>query len=393
MSAPPDRPNGALRATVYRDAAGIEGLRNEWRQLSERSPDLTPWQQWEFAASWWPIVGMRDTQGMHRVLRIIVIRDARRAVLLLPLQISRRGRFGMRWLEPLGMPDDIHRPRLAVGALDRDAYLCALREIGSWHHEWDGIRIDEKTSDDPELQLLSSLIHPLHWRERRAPLHPCPILAIDRGWKEYLASRSHKLRKNLGSGVRKLQAHGEIRLLSYRSPDEIRAAVETLVQITAHSWKSAAGIGLGSSERYRSYFRDFANRLAQAGLARAYCLFVGATPVAATIAFIRGRTYYSTQIAHDAKFDACSPGTLLESMEMQALHEQRDFDVFDFLGAAISNKRRWTDTLIETQRILWLGRSLRARSFDTLYFLIKPRLAACRSRFRASSPGSAPITR
>jgi len=372
--------SGPLTATVYSEDADLAALRAEWLQLSEQSPELTPWQQWDFAAAWWPTVGAHPQGSVRRELRLIVVRDARAALLLLPLQLSRRGRFGMRWLEPLGMPDDIHRPRLALGAPNPQAYACALRAIDARRGEWDGLRIDEKSAGDAELALLAPLIRTLGWRERRAPLHPCPYLAIDRSWSEYFAGRSHKLRKNLNSGRRKLQAQGELRLRCYRSLQEIQEAVELLEGITARSWKAEARIGLGASERYRDYFRDFAARMARSGCARAYGLFVGERPVAATLAFIRGRTYYSTQIAHDREFDACSPGTILESLEMQALHEERAFEVFDFLGAALANKRRWTDTMHDTQRILWLGNSLPARAFDGLYFALKPRLAAWRAR-------------
>lgn len=381
---------GALTATVYRDTADIAALRADWLRLAAEAPSLTPWQQWEFATSWWPTVGAHPEPPLQRELRIVVVRNACGAMLLLlPLQLSRRGRFGMRWLEPLGMPDDIHRPRLGLGALNPQAYACALRAIDSRRGEWDGLRIDEKSSGDAELALLCEPVRALGWRERRAPFHPCPYLTIDRGWTEYLAGRSHKLRKNLGSGRRKLQAQGELRLRCYRSPEQIQEAVELLVRITARSWKAEARIGLCASERYRDYFRDFAARMARSGCARAYGLFAGERPVAATLAFIRGHTYYSTQIAHDREFDACSPGTILESLEMQALHEERAFEVFDFLGAALANKRRWTDTMHQTQRILWLGNSLRARIFDALYFTLKPRFAAWQARLK---PPAAPPT-
>ena len=379
-----------LQASVHRKASDIQDLRETWQALAQRTPGLAPWQQWEFAASWWPSVGMHPGGRNLRELRLILVRDQHGPVLLLPLQLSRRGRAGMRWLEPLGMPDEIHRPRLGLGAPDAAAYEYALREIVSRRAEWDGIRIDEKVTDDAELALLRPCMDRTGLRERRARLHPCPYLAIDQDWSRYLASRSSRLRKNLGSGLRKLQALGEVQLRSYRHPDEIREAVEILIQVTSRSWKSAAGIGLGSGEKYRDYFRDFADRMARTGEARAWCLFSGGRPVAATLAFTRGRTYYSCQIAHDREFDTCSPGTLLESMEMQALHEERSFEVYDFLGAALANKRRWTDTMDETLRILWLGNSLRARVFDAVYFLLKPALAAARSRLSRSATRSPP---
>ena len=248
------------------------------------------------------------------------------------------------------------------------------------HGEWDGLRLDEKTPDDPEFLLLQGLAQRHGWTLRSVALHACPYLALNGSWEEYLAGRSSKLRKNLNAGRRRLEAIAPLRLQCFESPSEIRAGFEVLLEVTRKSWKQSAGVGLAASEQYRSFYREFLGRMADAQRARIYALYAGEQAVAATLAFIDGTTYYSTQIAHDTHWDACSPGTVLESLEMQALLNERRFKTFDFLGAAVSNKRRWTDTLPDTNRVLWLRPTLRSRLFDAAYFTFKPRLFAARSR-------------
>ncbi len=375
-----------LTAQVFRDARDLQRMRNLWASLAAAAPAaVTPWQQSEFIESWWNGVGRIRSHDSRRKLCLILVSQNGEPRLLLPLQISKASRFGMRWLEPLGMPDDIHRPRFAIGPLQEDLYACALRAIHALRSEWDGLRIDEKSADDPELVLLQRLAQPYRWTFRSVPLHPCPYLDLQISWPEYLAGRSHKLRKNLSAGRRRLEATGPLRLQYFESPADLRSGFELLLAVTARSWKHAAGIGLGSSEQYRAFYREFLGRMADAQRARIYCLYAGDRPVAATLAFIDGTTYYSTQIAHDADFDHCSPGTLLESMEMQSLLSEGRFKTFDFLGAALSNKRRWTDTMHDTQRIVWLASTTRAWAFDSYFFRLKPRLLAARRQLRPQS--------
>ena len=368
----------AFSAEVLRDSAGLQRICDLLPRLIAGSARVSPWQQPEFLSSWWKHIGARRSGEASRQLCLVLVTSHGQPHLAMPLQLSRNRRSGMRWLEPIGMPDDIHRPRLGIGPLDEGAYRCALQAIAALRGEWDGIRLDEKAADDAELHLLQRISAELGWRSRRVPLHACPFLDLSSTWDAYWNGRSAKLRKNLGAARRRLEEQGKLMLQCFESPQDLQRGFEVLLQVTARSWKREAGLGLGSGEAYQAFYREFLGRMAAAGRARIYALFVAGTPVAATLAFLDDPVYYSAQIAHDGAYDAFSPGTLLESMEMQALLTERRFALYDFLGAALSNKRRWTDTMDSTMRILWLARTPRAWAFDAFYFAIKPRLRALR---------------
>jgi CelD/BcsL family acetyltransferase involved in cellulose biosynthesis len=359
-----------LSARIVRSAADLFRLNECWTTLAEQSPSLTPWQEWDFISTW--LRAASTSPGPPFQMRVVLVERGQQPCLIVPLQLSHRGRTGMRWLEPIGMPDNIHRPRFGLGPLNRDAYAVALRTIEGLWGEADGLRIDEKTTDDAELALLRSLATPLGWKFRASPLHPCPYLSVPDSWSHYLGSRSPKLRKNLNNSRRRLAAHGPLRLVRFDSKSEILQAFDLLLDITSRSWKATEKIGLGASDHYRAFYKEFVARMAEKDCARVYCLFAGPQAIAATLAFVRGDTYYATQIAHDSQFDECSPGTLLESMELEALIGEGRFKTYDFLGAALANKRRWTDTMHATDRVVWLGRTQRALLFDIVYFRIKP---------------------
>lgn len=68
------------------------------------------------------------------------------------------------------------------------------------------------------------------------------------------------------------------------------------------------------------------------------CWVGGSRPIAATLALLEGSTYYSAHIAHDNEFARYSPGTLLESIELEDLMRERRFHTYDFLAGALQNK-------------------------------------------------------
>ena len=63
-------------------------------------------------------------------------------------------------------------------------------------------------------------------------------------------------------------------------------------------------------------------------------------------------------------------------MELERLLNEGGFTEFDFLGAALNNKLRWTDTVRETCRVFLFRKGWRNLLIDTYYFSVKPRLKA-----------------
>jgi CelD/BcsL family acetyltransferase involved in cellulose biosynthesis len=358
--------SAAPTCRIETDPTAWLALREPWNRLFDLTGTATPWQSWDFQSRWW-----QRLAGIRR-LRICVVECNDRAVLILPLQITSAERFGMRVLEPIGMPDDINRPRLALGSDSPAAYAAAFAAIWRIRHEWDAIRIDERRLDEPEMVRLNEFARAHGLAVRAIPLHPCPYLDLRQSWPTFLAARSARLRKNLGAARRKLAARGPVRVEQTDDPAAVVAAFDVLLDIQSRSWKQGERIGLSKSEQYRTQQRDFVAAMAAQHRARASILYCDSRPIAGTVAFFGGDTYYSAHIAHDEAYAQCSPGTLLEAHELQALMQEGRFANYDFLGGALNNKRRWTDAAIPTDRIWIFQATWRATVFKSVYFLLKP---------------------
>lgn len=367
-----------LTCEVLRDDEAWERVREAWEPLRAVTPDATPWQSWDFLSGWW------RSQRLARRLCLVVVAEAGIPKLILPLQISRAPRaVALRWLEPVGMPDDVHRPRLGIGPLDRGAYRLALDRLWGMRQHWDGLRIGERRPEEADVEILREFAAERGASVRTEPLHPCPYLSLETDWTSYIASRSVRLRKNLRAARRRLDARGPWSLQRFESVAEVQEGFALLLQVQGRSWKAPEGFGLSVSDAYRRFYEVYALGMAERGAARILVLRSGARPVAATLAVTEGDTYYSVMIAHDAEFDACSPGTLLEALELEGLMAERRFRRYDFLGAHLANKRRWTNTAIDTCHLTVLPPGPLAWLYESWIFEIRPRVR----RLPPAAPG------
>jgi CelD/BcsL family acetyltransferase involved in cellulose biosynthesis len=362
--------DAALTCRVVTDLRGWADLRRVWDRLLDASPDRTPWQSYAFLTLWW-----RHLSG-ENALRIFVVERGGVPCLVLPMQLSRWRRLpglSVRLLEPIGMIMDVNRPRLGLGALDEAAYRCAFDAIWSLR-DWDVVRIDEKPWDDREIASLRDYGVGRGCLFRQVFSHLVPYLDLRQSWETYLRGRSPKLRKNLKASRRKLERRGAVTLESHDTEAAVMEAFQTVLELHGRSWKRDKRVEHSRSAGYSEFFGDWARHMASLGRCRILVLRCGERPVAATVAFLDGDTYYAVQIVHDAEFAACSPGTLLEALELEGLMNEGRFARYEMMGSFVTNKMRWTETATVSSHALVLRRRVRTFVMDAFYFFIKPYL-------------------
>lgn len=360
-----------MQARILSTLPELLQLRPHWDRLLALSSGATPWQGMDFIASWWPNL------GASHALRVVVVERDGEPCMILPLQISLwpwLKLIPVRILEPIGSIMDVNRPRLALGPWDEAAFATALEAIWSIRHQWHTLRVDEKLPGDEEVEALRRFAAARGMVFRQHFSHLCPYLDLRQGWEDFLATRSAKMRKNLRAAQRRLAARGTVALREYRTPAQLDEAFAIVLSLNARSWKRRARVEHGESEAYRDFHRGWLTALAARGAARVLVLTCNDVAVAATVAVTDENTYYSAQIVHDAAFGECSPGTLLESMELEGLMRERRYRTYDMLGSFLSNKLRWTDTSHSTTQVFATRPMLRTWLFDAFYFRLKPRL-------------------
>lgn len=380
----------ALECRVLTELSEWRKLEPFWDVLLEASPDRTPWQNFAFLTGWWQHL------SENMPLRIFVVERGGIPCLIVPLQISKWERIPglpVKLLEPVGMVMDVNRPRLGLGPFDPQSYRCAFDAIWNRQKDWDLFRIDEKPWDDPEVALLRDYALEKICIFRQIYSHLVPYLDLRQDWQRFMQGRSQKMRKNIKAAHRKLAAMGSVELRRYVSPAEVKEGFRIFLDLHTRSWKKKRKVEYSRSPDYQTFFAQWIEAMAQHGACSILILYCGEEAAAATLAFTNTDTYYSAQIVHDAKFAACSPGTLLESMELEALMKEQRFARYEFLGSFLNNKMRWTDNATNTAMAMVFRRSFRCFVMDMFYSCLKPyarpAIVALIQKFRPAKPNAA----
>lgn len=367
-TAPGPRP---LTVRPITDIDAWHAIAGEWDRLVRTTPACTPLQSFDFLWTWW------DCMAGDRALWILVFHDDQACVAgIAPLQISRNRILGKhyRTVEFLGMTEDILVPTVLFPEYARTELRIAFIDyLSANRHLWDMIELDELAIGDPLLEDLKGLSQRCGLIHREESFHECPYLDLDAQTPAaYRAARPRKMLKNLRASERKLSSQGAVSIEIYSTATDIGEGYRQFLEIEKLSWKRQAEVGISSDARYEEFYGRLLDIFARRHSARVMVLKSANRAIAATMAISFERTYCSLQIVHDEKYSPFSPGTLLELAEMEDLLETGSARRYEFLGGALTNKLRWTDTMVSTRYVRARRRELRTRLLDLYEFRAKP---------------------
>src|SRR5215212_4449445 len=117
------------KAVVLSDTQGFAVLKQEWEELYDVSPLVTPFQSWAWLYSWW------ESYGEGCELRLITMRNGEGLLVgILPLMLERRWGFGK--LLFIGTGQTCYLDVIAREGWEEEvseAGVRALKQLDSWH--------------------------------------------------------------------------------------------------------------------------------------------------------------------------------------------------------------------------------------------------------------------
>ncbi len=177
------------------------------------------------------------------------------------------------------------------------------------------------------------------------------VASLEGGVDGFLSRRSRKFRANLRRIDRRASETAlTATALLLDAASEVAPAYERAMAIEAHSWKTAAGNGVGTGPM-RGFTRGVLTRSVQTG-ARALFVFVqrGGDDVGYLHGVIRDRYFRGLQMSFDDSERGASIGNLLQWHAIQALCAQ---DVLRYdLGSTLPYKSRWSEEELVTTGLL-----------------------------------------
>ncbi len=361
-------PTGHVTVNVVRDEAGWDALEPVWDDLLLRTLGHTVFQNYRYLRHWWR--QLRTDEQLFIVT--FSVNDV--VVGIAPLQIKPARWFGqrLRGLEFIGYRSEVDRPVFMFPDHARLCMTILARFLVSRHFEWDCMSFFEQ-GDAALIECFDEHMENNAWQSRRRNDTVSTTIDISGNWQEYLAEKSQKFRKNLKAARKKLEAKGELVYRHTQGNTDIARVLDDHLAVEKKSWRSKKPIGMGRSPKHEIFYRELAARFDRESQFAAHQLYLDGQPIASTWGVAYDGTYYALYIAHDRDFNAFSPGTYLESLEIESSFGQ-GWHTYDPLGGFNSNKTRWADRSQQTYHlvvysnrpVLWLK--------YLVYFVAKPRL-------------------
>jgi CelD/BcsL family acetyltransferase involved in cellulose biosynthesis len=346
------------------DWAALETL---WDALLLATPNHTVFQCYKYQRLWWRHFG-DDSE-----LLIVVILLGNAVVGIAPLRIAAVKHYGRyrRQLGFVGSRWEVDRPQLLFPERSAELVRVLVRFLVGQKGRWDiGDFYEQPAGSDAsgslghEFRAAGLLVGRLRDSE-------CPYLELTGTWQEFRAGKSPKLRKNLKASRRRLAEAGNVEYRAYDTLPQVGEQLELYRELEKRGWKDEEGVGVGRDGAYFAFYEEMAQAFAASGAFTVRMLGVGGRAVAGTFGLAFDGVYYSLQITHDRELDRCSPGTYLESLEIEDCFG-RSYREYEFLGGFLRNKSRWTSTHRHTVELYVYRRTPFLTLLYVLLFRVKP---------------------
>jgi CelD/BcsL family acetyltransferase involved in cellulose biosynthesis len=348
-------------------------LKAEWPVLLRQTTDSNVFQSFDYLWQWWRYFGQWNG------LRVIVIRRDESIIGVAPLMVEHFPIFGkvVRKLLFITAPMEMSRPKFLFGNEAASCFPALLAYLSAAANTWDIIDVDEQLDDDHAEALWS------HFRRSGCLLAEssttCPYIRVEGSWDDFLSSRSRKLRSNINRLRRKLAASGEVRVHTVSSWPALESALDTHCGVEERSWKAAQNLHISGDKDAYLFYRALARCFGSDERLELRLLECDGKPIASTFGILSEGVFQSLKIAHDREYDNLSPGTVLESYELEDLFS-RDVSRYEFMGSFLSNKLRWTSTVYETTNVHVYQRQPRLMLFFFVFFVLKRKVKSVLKR-------------
>ena len=371
-----------LRTSVIVDEDGLLGLKEHWQKVEQAVAGLTVFQTHRYQAAW-----VRSF-AVDRELMIVCIHDDNAIIGIAPFQVSLIRMHGKvhRQLTFLGAPWEVDRPTFLFSRDVRDCAEAAARALLARRDRWDVIWFHEQDASDPALETFCATLSSHQVLHGRVPSSQCPYLTFDGTWEQLLATKSQKFRKNLKAARKKLQGSGQLEYTTCAGDEQrLQQLFGEYELLESRGWKARKGVGASQSVEHLRFYRQLIHAFGDSGRFVFRCLRLDGHLVAATFGLVHERRFYSLHIAHDAAYSPYSPGTFLESLEIEECFGA-DLDEYDFLGGFLKNKVRWATRTRDTVEVHLYQRQPLLVAAHLYFFIVKPRLKWLLSRLGIQWP-------
>jgi hypothetical protein len=333
--------------------------------------------QFDQTLEWYAVLAAHGLERGQQICFYAAFDTQERAVALLPMRcVAATSWRTERTLQALATYySSLYAPILAPQA-DLVAVLGALCEaLRADRGQWDVLDFAPLDEHAPATKALQEQLQRAGFRVHRYFRFGNWYLPTQqRSFEEYFASRASQLRNTVTRKGKKLRANADVRIEVVTDIEALEPHLAAYQQVYAASWKVP--------EPFVEFVPQMVRALCQRGWLRLGVVYLGGTPIAAQLWFVKSGAAYIFKLAYDEQHQSLSAGSVLTTTLMTHVMDVDRVEVVDYLTGDDAYKKDWMSQRRERIGLrVYNHRSLRG-AVGAVRSLAAPRLKQLLRRFK-----------
>lgn len=353
----------------------IDGVADQWRQLTKQSGDDEPFYSPEFVGAY-----IRAFVP-DAIVILLTAKSNGELKAILPLIKDRVTQYGIP-ARRLRFPSNVHTLRFDLIKAPGEAGSKAVARIWSELRSmrgYDFIELSEVREKQGAEQLLEAAssdgFRVGKWVSKQTPY----VSLQGEGEKPWLRSAKESVIETVKRSQRKIIRERGAGTTLVRTPGYSRDLLDRFYAIEASGWKGKNGTAISCKPQTLAFYDQIAEAGSRYGYFCLDCLYCGETLIASAFSFIQAKKYFALKWSYDEAFQQYAPGHLLINALLEKC-AQDGLTEFDFMGEKLDYVCRWTDTTRPYSFLFIFQRNLTGWLLEKLKFSVAPRVRQWKSR-------------
>ena len=353
-----------LQVECISDERQLANLQQKWAELWSHSPAPSFFLTYDWTRCCW------EELRTGNELRVFVVQDGGKILLIAPLMISRRPKRGL----PANCLTFIEHPEAQIADLlsscedlEGRAVHELLRYLVRERADWHLLSLDKLPEGSPTVGHLRKIAASSQSHIELQPSYEAFYIPLRATWEEYLSSRSARFRKTLRNIVNRVDRLGtKVEVKRYAGAQLGPDVLHQVFSVSDSSWKLGDGVAMTSKQPRMRFFEQILSNPIQRAAVQIWLLEVDAVPIASETQVIDGAIAYALRSDYDERYADYSPGVYLQVEILKHLFASQQ-EIYNFGVGLNPYKARWADERLSLVNFRAYNKSLYSRLLKSVH--------------------------
>jgi CelD/BcsL family acetyltransferase involved in cellulose biosynthesis len=324
-----------VKAKVIRNIQELNAIEYGWNNLLENFRHGDVGYSFKWFQNW--INSFLDPQS----IRVVAIEGEEQLLSVMPLYTEKVPYLKIK-LPVLKSMTNWHSHRFDMLARDNGEELFIKTIKTAFKTGRENLMLLQFVPKDSQiLKWLESVCKKMNWKYIITEHSTnCQVLKAPT-FDEYYEQLDSKFKRNVRAAEKKAQSKSKPTLCQLKSKDELDNFLERGFAIEASGWKGSNGTAINNNDSVKKFYAGVAKDLYDRGEFQAYLLKDDQDDLAFLYCIKGFGNIRALKIGSNENFRAIAPGMLITKEVLTHLHNEGNFNVWDFCGGQARWKKDW----------------------------------------------------